>query len=128
MLADNSRHLVAAAQRRHDDAHQRAQEAIRVAAGRGEALSATTLANRAGVSRSFLYANPDLIEAIRELRRNGQRPNGVPARQGATDASLLRRLEALTERNKELRIENQDLRRRLEISHGRLRAQDQATA
>ncbi len=127
MLADNSRHLVAAAQQRHDDAHQRAQEAIRVAAARGDAVTATGLAARAGVSRAFLYANPDLIEAIRQLRDTGERPGAAPARQRASEASLLHRLEALTERNKELRIENQDLRRRLEIAHGQLRAQNQAS-
>ena len=124
MLADNSHYLLAAAQQRHDDAHQRAQEAIRVASARGEAITATALANRAGVSRAFLYANPALIDAVRELRSTGQRPVAVPARQGATQASLLHRLEALTQRNKELRIENQELRRRLEIAHGQLRALD----
>ncbi len=125
MLVDNSRHLVAAAQQRHDDAHQRAQEAIRVAAARGDAVTATSVAARAGVSRAFLYANPDLIEAIRQLGDSGERPGAAPARQRASEASLLHRLEALTGRNKELRTENQDLRRRLEIAHGQLRAQDQ---
>lgn len=43
MLADNSRHLVAAAHQRHDDAHQRAQEAIRVIAAGGNAVTATGL-------------------------------------------------------------------------------------
>lgn len=127
MLADNSHHLAAAAQRRHNDAHQRAQEAIRVAAARSEAITATTIAAQAGVSRAFLYANPDLIEAIRQLRDAGQRPTAVPARQRATGTSLLRRLEALAQRNKELRVENHDLRRRLEIAHGELRAQRQST-
>lgn len=126
MLADNSHHLVAAAQRRSEDAHQRAQEAIRATAARGESVTATTLAARAGVSRAFLYANPDLIDAIHELRRNGQgRPLRATQSQHATEASVLRRLEAITERNKELRTENQELRRRLEIAHGQLRAQDQ---
>ena len=127
MLADNSYHLVVAARQRHDDAHQRAQEAIRVAAARGEAVTATTLAGRAGVSRAFLYANPDLIDAIHQLRATGERPGVAPARQRASDSSLLRRLEALTQRNKELRSENHDLKRRLEITHGQLRAQDQGT-
>lgn len=125
MLADNSHHLAAATQRRHDDAHERAQEAIRVAAARGEAVTATILAARAGVSRAFLYANPDLIDAIRQLRATSERPGQGQARQRASDASLLRRLEALTQRNKEIRAENQDLRRRLEVAHGQLRAQDQ---
>ncbi len=126
MLADNSHHLVAAAQRRHDDACQRAQEAIRVAAARGEAVTASTLAARAAVSRAFLYAHPDLIEAIRQLRDTGQQPAVVPARQRASEASLLHRLGTLAQRNKQLRTENQNLRRRLEIAHGQLRAQDQA--
>ena len=127
MLADNSHHLVAAAHQRHDDAHQRAQEAIRVIAAGGDAVTATGVAARAGVSRAFLYANPDLIEAIQQLRNTTARPGAAPARQRASEASLLRRLEALTQRNKELRTENHDLRRRLEITHGQLRAQDQAT-
>lgn len=90
MLADNSHHLAVAAQRRHDDAHQRAEDAIRVAAARGEAVPVVTLAARAGVSRAFLYANLDLIEAIRQLRSNGEPVDAIPARQRATEASLLR--------------------------------------
>lgn len=125
MLADNSHHLIEAAQRRHNDAHQRAHDAIGIAAARSEAVSATTLAARAGVSRAFLYANPELIEAIRQLRGTGQPAGALPARQRASEASLLRRLEALTQRNKELRIENRDLRQRLEVAHGRVRALDQ---
>lgn len=124
MLADNSHHLITAARRRHDDAHQRANEAIRVAAARGEAVSATAMALRAGVSRAFLYANPEFIEAIRELGNGGHTPqrHAVPGRENATEASLQRRLEALAQRNRELRSENQDLRRRLEVAHGQLRA------
>lgn len=125
MLADNSHHLAAAAQRRHDDAHQRAQDAIRAAASRGETVSAAALAARAGVSRAFLYANPDLIEAIRQQRSSGERAGVIPQRQRASEASLLSRVEALNQRNKDLRTENQDLRRRLEIAHGQLRAQTQ---
>lgn len=127
MLADNSHHLIEAAQRRHDDAHQRAQDAIRAAAARGETVPVSALAARAGVSRAFLYATPDLIDAIRQLRSSGERAGAIPTRQRASEASLLRRIEALTQRNKELRTENQDLRRRLEIAHGNLRAQDQVT-
>ena len=88
-------------------------------------MTATTLAARAGVSRGFLYANPDLIEAIRQLGSTGERPGTAPARQRASETSLMRRLEALTQRHKELRAENHDLRRRLEVAHGQLRAQDQ---
>ena len=70
------------------------------------------------------YAH-DLADLFTWLRYPGQRPQATPGRQSASEASLQRRLEALTQRNKELRSENQDLRRRLEIVHGQLRAQDQ---
>lgn len=127
MLADNSHHLIEAAQRRHDDAHRRAHDAIRAAASRGETVPVTTLAARARVSRAFLYANADLIDAIRQLRSSGERAGGIPKRQRASESSLLRRVEALNQRNKELRTENQDLRQRLELAHGRLRDLTQGT-
>lgn len=120
MLADNSHHLIEAGKRRHDDARRRAQDAIRAAATRGEALPVSALAVRAGVSRAFLYSNPDLIDAIRQVPGTGDHQGVLPTRQRATEASLLSRLEALTQRNKALRTENHDLRQRLEIVHGEL--------
>ena len=44
MLADNSHHLAAAARQRHNDAHQRTQEVIRVTAARGDAVTVTGVA------------------------------------------------------------------------------------
>ena len=127
MLADNSHHLLAAAKRRHNDAQQRAREAIRLAAARGEAVTPPAVATRAGVSRAFLYANPELIEAIHELRDRNRGAHATAGHKSTseTSTSLQRRLEAVTQRNKELRSENHDLRQRLEIAYGQLRAQDQ---
>ena len=55
---------------------------------------------------SNVVGHPALIEATRGLRGAGQRPADAPAGQRASEASLLRRLEALTQRDKELRVEN----------------------
>lgn len=123
MPADNTHLLAAAAQRRHDDAYQRTRDALRAAEADGRTVTISALAIAAGVSRAFLYANPDLLDAARQLRRDTTPTTVVPVPQRASEASLLRRIEALTERNKILRVENQDLRRRLEVAHGQLRHQ-----
>lgn len=122
MHADNSTHLIAAAQRRHEDARQRAVHAILTAQSKGHRLSVSALATTAGVSRSFLYANPDLLAALAALRP------GLPDRHpttgtSATHKSLISRIAALTEKNKALRTENGDLRHRREAAHGALRDQ-----
>jgi hypothetical protein len=70
----------------------------------------------AGVSRSWLYTQPDISSQIRRLRQetNGAGSAGaVPVGQRATDASLRARLAAALDRNKQLADENARLRRQL---------------
>ncbi len=69
----------------------------------GTAITFGTVAREAGVSRSWLYNQPDLrteIERLRARRQSIPAARPVPDRQRASDASLLRRLEAATERNR----------------------------
>ncbi len=122
MHADNSAHLIAAARRRHEESRQRAVHAIRTAKTAGQRPTISALAQTARVSRSFLYGNPDLLEALHELRppASSDHQTAPPAQQ-ASHKSLLGRLASLTEKNKALRAENTDLRRRLEAAHGELR-------
>jgi hypothetical protein len=86
-------------------------------------VSFEVVAQTAGVSRSWLYTQPDIraeVERLRSLRRRApQTP--VPGRQRSTDASLLRRLEAANARNRELGEDNQRLRRHLAHALGQLR-------
>ena len=79
----------------------------------------------AGVSRSWLYTQPDISSQIRRLRRNtdGTGSAGtVPASQRTTDASLRARLTAALERNRQLADENARLRRQLAHALGDQRA------
>jgi hypothetical protein len=74
------------------------------------------LFREAGVSRSWLYTQPDISGQIRRLRQktNGASSVGaIPAGQRATDASLRARLTAALDRNKQLADENARLRRQL---------------
>jgi hypothetical protein len=87
-------------------------------------VSFESVARSAGVSRSWLYTQPDIRDEIRRLRDLGRRAPGtsVPARHRSSDASLLRRLEATTARNRELAQDNQRLRHQLAQALGQLRA------
>ena len=126
MHADNSHHLTEAARRRHDQAHQRVIRALRAARTGDRPPSVSALAAAAGVSRSFIYSNPDLIQALHEL--GPREPTRVDPRRQASHQSLLARVAALNEKNKALRAENTDLRRRLEAAHGALRDQHHAAS
>jgi hypothetical protein len=83
-----------------------------------------SVARAAWVSRSWLYTQPDIRAEVLRLRDLGRRAPGtsVPARNRSSDASLLRRLQATTARNRELAEDNQRLRHQLAHALGELRA------
>jgi Family of unknown function (DUF6262) len=124
MPADNTAHLITAAQRRHELTRAKAIRALRELDQARTPLSFELVARTAEVSRSWLYSQPDIRAQIERLRKEPRRKTAPPAppSQRATDASLLRRLEAATTRNRQLTEENQRLRRQLAQALGQLRA------
>ena len=126
MRADNSHHVVAAAQRRAEQTRERAIAALRRMDATGQRINFDTLARQAGVSRAWLYTQDDLRAEIERLR---QRPSSAspappPQQQRASDPSLLRRLEAATDRIRSLEADNQQLRAALARALGERRAAD----
>jgi hypothetical protein len=69
------------------------------------------VAQAAGVSRSWLYTQPDISGQIRRLRQ--ETDGAVPVAQRATEAWLRARLAAALDRSKQLADENARLRRQL---------------
>jgi hypothetical protein len=124
MPADNATRLIAAAQRRHELTRSKAIQALRELEHAGSPVTFESVARVAGVSRSWLYTQPDLKADVQRLRETARQApaSQVPASQKASDASLLRRLEAANQRNRELAAENQQLRRRLARALGDERA------
>ena len=112
MRADNTAHLIAAASRRHELARSKAIRAIRELDAAGTTVTFESVARAAGVSRSWLYTQPDIRGEVLRLRDLGRRAPGTPvsAHLRSSDASLLRRLQATTARNRELAEDNQRLR------------------
>jgi Family of unknown function (DUF6262) len=123
MRPDNTQHLVTAAKRRHELARAKAIHALRELDRAGTAVTFETVARTAGVSRSWLYTQPDIRTEIRRLRDATRRAPSppLPTGQRASDASLLRRLQTANERNRTLAEENQRLRRQLAQALGQRR-------
>jgi Family of unknown function (DUF6262) len=124
MPADNSRHLRVAARRRSEQTRKRAIKALRRLDSDGTPITFDAVARAAGVSRSWLYAHADVrneIERLRRLRQPGAAMPLVPNRQRASDASLLRRLEAATERIRRVEQDNRELRGALAAALGEQR-------
>lgn len=118
--ADNTRFLLKASKERHEQARRRAQDAITAAERRNKRPTVVGIAQSAAVSRSWLYTQPDLTAAIKQLQQRV--PTGAsPRPQAASEASLRRRLETAHERNRQLRDQVADLTHRLEAAHGELR-------
>src|SRR6266550_590994 len=118
--------LSEAAARRHELTRSRAVQALRELDRAGVPVTFAGVAQAAGVSRSWLYTQPDISGQIRRLRQEANAAGsagGIPSAQRATDASLRARLSAALDRNKQLADENARLRRQLARSLG-----DQRTA
>ena len=108
--------LAEAASRRHELTRSKAIQALRELDRAGTPVTFAAVAQVAGVSRSWLYTQPDISSRIRRLRtdKDGAGSAGaIPSGQRATDASLRARLAAALDRNKHLADENARLRRQL---------------
>jgi septal ring factor EnvC (AmiA/AmiB activator) len=124
MRADNIDRLRVASRERAERTLARAVEALNTM-GDGT-VTVARLAAAAGVSRSWIYTQPQLVEQIESLART--RPHVAstdrPAAQRASSASLQRRLELAHQRVRQLSEENERLRDELARTYGRLRERD----
>jgi 2'-5' RNA ligase len=118
--------LSEAAARRHELTRSRAVQALRELDRAGVPVTFAGVAKAAGVSRSWLYTQPDISSQIRRLRQQtadaAGSAGGIPAAQRSTDASLRARLAAALDRNKQLAEENARLRRQLAHALGSQRS------
>ena len=119
--ADNTRYLRLAAQARHDQAIQRADDAIRTLDRLGQPITFTTVAAAAHVSHAWLYRHPELRALI--ANHHQTHPGAVPAAQRATTESNTARLDALRLEIEHLRAENAILRDHVARALGQRRNQ-----
>jgi len=115
MRPDNTAPIIAAARHRHELTRAKAIQALRELDHAGTPVTFAAVAEKAGVSRSWLYAQDDIRNQIQRLRdATSQAPSPpIPAGQRASDDSLRHRLEAAHQQIRELRAERDRLRRQL---------------
>src|SRR4051794_25967661 len=121
MPADAQARLRAAATQRADRTRQRADAALAQIRTARTAVSAAEFCRRAGVSRAWLYTQPDLLDQLRTAATDAPRRARRPAQQ-ASSQSLLHRLQLAQQRITQLVAENHALRTELAAAYGQLRA------
>jgi small-conductance mechanosensitive channel len=107
--------IVTAARQRRELTRAKAIQALRELDHAGTPITFEVVARAARVSRSWLYAQPDIrteIQRLRDATRRAPTPP-IPAAQRASADSLRRRLESAHERIRKLTEDNQRLRRQL---------------
>lgn len=116
------RSLAEAAAKRTLEAEQRVRSALRELDRDGAMVTFVAVAERARVSRAFLYQHAELRSQIEALRAaDVAAPPRVPVRQRASDASLRARLRAALDESQRQREEIARLREELALAHGRVR-------
>lgn len=115
MRPDPAAPLAEAAARRHELTRAKAIQALRELDRAGKPVTFAAVASAAGISRSWLYTQPDIRSQVQRLRGSGSpgTAGAVPVGQRATVSSLRARLATALQRNQALAEENARLRRQL---------------
>jgi hypothetical protein len=92
--------------------------AIRTLDRAGDSITVSAVAALAGVDRSYIYDQVDLLEDIRQRRATPVRLARRPAAERATIESLQARLTSAHEEIARLKAENRTLRERVAIALG----------
>jgi len=116
------RPLADAAAKRTLDAEQRVRSALRELDRDGATVTLAAVAERARVSRAFLYQHTELRAEIEAAQRaQAATPPPLSVRQRASDASLRAQLRAALDEGQRQREELARLREELALAHGRVR-------
>jgi hypothetical protein len=120
--------LRAAADRKHQEAARKVDDAIRGLLHAGEPITFRRVATVARVSTGWLYAQPDVKERIRRLRGQSADKAGPPAER-ASDASkdaivraLRQRVTTLDNERHQLLARIDQLQQRIEVLYGEVYA------
>lgn len=116
MHADNSAHLIASAQARHNNTRRLALDTLAQVNECRSPITVTSLARAAGVARSWIYTQPDILALVRAAGSTTA-AQGTPIAAGEQPRE--RRHELAHRRIKELQDENRNLR--VQLAHLRAR-------
>jgi hypothetical protein len=101
-------HLRDAAQRRHEEATERATAALARLSAAGKAITFASVAREADVSTDFLYRQPRLRERIHQLRTPNGRHASAIVSDDSSHAAASGPVRVLSAQLKELRRRHRD--------------------
>lgn len=122
-MTERSEQLRRAAQTRHDTTFAKATAALHTLARTGDPVTFGRLARTAGISRSWLYRQPELRRQIEQLRQSAHStPSRPQASRRASDDSNRQKLALYRAELARLQDENRSLREQLARKLGADRA------
>lgn len=116
----NTEGLAQVAQEKRKETFERLEKGIQSLIKERKVINFNTVAAAAGVSKAWLYREPEVKARIEQLRKQATPKKEVPAAQKASDASKDALIKTLRERIKKIEAENQDLRRQNEVAYGQV--------
>lgn len=118
----NTAGLASAAASKKEATLKKTEAAISALLKSGSAINFNTVAEKAGVSKAWLYRENAIADRIKRLR--GQQAKNAPKAhkesERTSDASKAALITTLKARVKELECENKELKKQLEIVYGKL--------
>lgn len=114
----NTQGIKAAAQRKREAALAKTEAALKKLVKEKRFINFETVAETAGVTRAWLYKQPEIRNRIEVLRAQQHSKQALPPPLRATDESKAVLVAELRKQNKELRAKIQALKQELENAYG----------
>lgn len=118
----NTSGLASSAARKREATLEKTETAISELLKANASINFNTVAEKAGVSKAWLYRTDAVADRIKRLRdrQASKEPKAYKEVQRASDASKSALVTTLKARVKELESENRELKKQLEVVYGKL--------
>ncbi|MEH1885559.1 DUF6262 family protein [Nostoc sp.] len=108
------------AQRKRQEAFEKVEQGIQKLIKEQKVINFNSVAKASGLSKAWLYKEPDVKARIEHLRENNSKVKEIPPKQRSSDASKDSIIKTQKERIKKLEAENRGLRDQHEAIYGRI--------
>ncbi|WP_088243302.1 DUF6262 family protein [Calothrix rhizosoleniae] len=108
------------AQKKRQEAFNKVEQGIQQLLKDKQAINFNTVAKAAGLSKAWLYKEPEIKARIEHLRENHSKTKVIPQKQRISDSSKDAIVKTLKERVKKIEAENRGLREQFEAIYGRV--------
>jgi multidrug efflux pump subunit AcrB len=114
----NTEGIKAAAQKKRQDSLDKTDKAVKELIKNQKPITFESVAQAAGVTRQWLYNQPDLRSRIETLREQQSPKKAIPKSQSASDSSKDTIIKTLRQRLRKVEEENKELQKRIEVAYG----------